>query len=269
LLFLPVNYLLELGFFAVAAALYWSSRVEKVPERDSVYLLLFSVSFLFSTFFKSNLQYNDLGWRSFLPAQFILLLWATEWVAAFLWRRQPERRPSWQAAMVAGLLLLGVWGTAYEVVVLRSAPVLADLHSPERRGEHLYRIREAYAWVNKNLPPAAIVQHNPAVWLEQYHGLYGERQVVVADKAQGELFGVDPALLAEVALPVAELFWMEEEVTIAQVEKVCQRRGIDVLLVKNSDRAWQKSDSWVWRMEPLYDNGHVRLIACHDRSAER
>jgi len=69
---------------------------------------MFGVSVLVSTFVRSGvIATNDLGWRGFLPAQFVMLLWGAE----FLMRRgeramadgKPGKRISQLVAAQSGL----------------------------------------------------------------------------------------------------------------------------------------------------------------------
>ena len=79
LVFLPINYALELGFFLAVGVLrqrqLMSGRVEASTNELAAWTLV-ATSFLIGTFLRSSTTgTNDLGWRCFLPAQLILLLW--------------------------------------------------------------------------------------------------------------------------------------------------------------------------------------------------
>ena len=83
---LPLNYFLELGFFGVVAVSFIRCLRRQPPLQPPTVaaLLMFGVSVLVSTFVRSGvIATNDLGWRGFLPAQFVMLLWGAE----FLMRR--------------------------------------------------------------------------------------------------------------------------------------------------------------------------------------
>ncbi|HZS12256.1 MAG TPA: hypothetical protein VFA38_08400, partial [Nitrospirales bacterium] len=73
---LPLNYLIELGVFAVGGWLFWRRR-RFMPEgrAQQSLLLLTAISLLVGTFLQSTVKSNDLGWRSLMFAQFALLLW--------------------------------------------------------------------------------------------------------------------------------------------------------------------------------------------------
>jgi hypothetical protein len=44
---------------------------------------------------------------------------------------------------------------------------------------------------------------------------------------------------------------------------------VDVLVAKDTDRAWADRESWVWRERPAYANAYVRMFRCGVRTAAR
>ncbi len=84
LIFLPINYALELGFFLAVGFLrlrqFRRGKIEASANEMAAWTLV-ATSFLIGTFLRSSTTgTNDLGWRCFLPAQLILLLWGTNLV---------------------------------------------------------------------------------------------------------------------------------------------------------------------------------------------
>ena len=78
-IFLPISYALELGFFLAVGVQrlrqLLRGRVEASANELAAWTLVMT-SFLIGTFLRSGTTgTNDLGWRCFLPAQLILLLW--------------------------------------------------------------------------------------------------------------------------------------------------------------------------------------------------
>src|SRR6185437_1021342 len=153
----------------------------------------------------------------FLPAQFIMLLWAADLMERRGSRSVAEgksfhtwwlRSPAW-----ALLILVGVGGTVYEVIILRAYLPGRDLglvtnaltYSPDRQfGARAFELRRAYEYLDRSLPPHAKVQSSPDPKLfDFYNGLYSNRQTVASDGACGAVFGGDPspcpAALAEVS----------------------------------------------------------------------
>ena len=145
-IFLPINYALELGFFLAVGVLRLRQlvrgRIEASANELAAWTLVMT-SFLIGTFLRSStISSNDLGWRCFLPAQLILLLWGATMVHDWWFHRstvapQPAPHP-WARGALAMLLILGILGTAYQVFMLRMFPVLLD------RG---LRLREKAGWI--------------------------------------------------------------------------------------------------------------------------
>ena len=79
---LPLNYFLEFGFFFLIGRIKWRQyRASGRPlsRQDLACAAMLAVSTLICTFLKSSvIGNNDLGWRGFLPAQFVLLLWSVD-----------------------------------------------------------------------------------------------------------------------------------------------------------------------------------------------
>ena len=99
---LPLNYFLELGFFGVASIVFLIGLRKSRPLRPGVIagITLAAVSVLVCTFLRSGtLEGNDLGWRGFLPAQFVMLLWA----AALMVQRGERAEASQLVAAQPGL----------------------------------------------------------------------------------------------------------------------------------------------------------------------
>lgn len=46
------------------------------------------------------------------------------------------------------------------------------------------------------------------------------------------------------------------------LESVCRVFPVDVLVAKDTDGAWQRAGSWVWKAPTLFENNFVRLFAC-------
>ncbi len=86
---LPLSYFFELGIFGIVALFRLRDIRRKRPplsDTEKASWLMLVVSLLIATFLQSSVQGNpnDLGWRAFLPFQFITLLWAIPLVES--WR---------------------------------------------------------------------------------------------------------------------------------------------------------------------------------------
>lgn len=252
---LPLGYLLELGFFAVAAAYYWHWRRGQGPlGREERFLVLLAVvSALVATFVRADIHNNDLAWRGFLFAQFVLLVWSVPVAESVLSRE--GTLPGVDRAgrrLLAALLMLGVLGTIAQYARARVWP---SLH------EDLVA-RRTYEWLDSHLPRDSVTQHNPMLIAQRMQALYGHRQVAVADERFGWLYGVNDDLFLSVYYPVAGIF--TENTTIEHVVETCRRFHIDVLVVDADDPVWSNPRSWVWTHQPYHENERTRVFRLSD-----
>ena len=136
LLFLPVNYLLELGFFFIVGLL-WMQQNGKVGWQNNPYYVaevtLIIVVILIGSFIRSTvIGSNDLGWRVWLFGQFVLLIWAVDVIT----RIYPDLKVQRGSAMtyinwknwgsLRILLILGLITTILDVALLRIWPMFVD-----------------------------------------------------------------------------------------------------------------------------------------------
>lgn len=289
---LPLNYFMELGFFGVVAVIYLrglpklrkSSATGKLPQYVVAAVTIAAVSVTVCTFLRSGvIAANDLGWRGFLPAQFIMLLWAGDLMLQRGWRSQAQgngfhswwlRSPAW-----ALLILIGFGGTVYEVIVLRTYLVARDfglidaalIYAPDRRfGERAWQLRSAYEYLDRSLPPRAKVQSSPDPKLfDFYNGLYSNRQTVVNDGSCGAVFGGDPAPCPAAYAEVSAIFDGlpgNTSETWQDVRDISRRLSIDALIVTDLDPAWRDNNSWTKQAVPVFAANHVRVYLVPPRS---
>jgi len=269
---LPLNYFLELGFFGVASIVFLAGLRKSRPLRPGVIagITLAAVSVLASTFLRSgSLEGNDLGWRGFLPAQFIMLLWG----AALMVQRgeraeaMGSRFRSWwlRSPVWAPLIIIGVLGTCYEVVMLRTYFVLNDadivwptMYAPDRSfGARALELRRAYDALDHILPRTAHVQSSPeGRYFDFYFGLYSNRQTVLLDGGCGAVFGGDLARCPPAYAEVSAIF--DGAPNWEKVRDTCRKLSIDALVVTDFDRAWGFR-SWAWQTTPIISGEHVRV----------
>jgi hypothetical protein len=260
---LPLNYLLELGFFLAAGLLWWRARAKPLARNELALALMILTSAAICTFLRSTvIDNNDLGWRGFLVAQFGLLLWSVDIAAD--WKRHRN-------AILAAMLLLGAAGTAYDLVMLRAYPVLADSGalphliwmSPDRHlGERNYAVREAYEWAHK-ATPGAVLQFDPhVVWQDTPGFLYSDRQIAAADEQCLAGFGGDKARCTSLMGTVKSLYPDKGRVAPGSMAKACQSLPADLIVAKDTDAVWKDRSSWVWHDLPVFANGYTRLFEC-------
>jgi hypothetical protein len=288
LVFLPINYALELGFFLAVGVLRLRQlvrgRVEASTNELAAWTLVMT-SFLIGTFLRSSTTgTNDLGWRCFLPAQLILLLWGATLVHDWWWHSsvapdvalQPAPR-LWVSGAIASLLILGILGSAYQVFMLRMFPVLADrgviageswVDADRQFGKRAYALRSAYEVLDARLPSSAVLQSSPATMHPVLHMLYSGRASAAAtpagDPPCGTAFGGDPGLCTLRQQKLSRLF---ERPDGSDLDATCREYGIDAVVVENSDPAWREPASWIWSQAPAVANNYVRAFLCGTATA--
>ena len=272
-LLLPLNYFLELGFFLVAGLMWWRKRRssgQTWTRPDLALGLMVATSILICTFVRSSvIGNNDLGWRGFLVAQFGLVLCAVDVLTgpgpAFSGMRR---------GFLAVLLALGAAGTLYDVAILRLYPVLADRGlvstvawmGPDRQiGKRTYALREAYEWAIRETGPAALVQFDPHVVIQDTPAFfYADRPSMAGDENCMAIFGGDPALCGPVLAKLNEVYPTAGQAAPRTIEAACRNLASDLLVAKDTDPVWQSRDSWVWSAKPAFENPYVRLFRCGD-----
>jgi hypothetical protein len=279
---LPLNYFLEFGVFFVVACLavrcIWRHGFRDQAEWGAAALA--AASLLICTFVKSGvISHNDLGWRSPLVVQFILLLWAAE-----MWNEgtlgfgpsRPGRsgaQPRAAPYLVAVTIVLGATGSCYELCLQRAFPILSDLFplqryawlSPDHQlGRRTFELRTAYKELDRILPANATVQHNPEAGIGNIPAeLYSDRQMVADSGSCGTVFGGSKKFCDEEILPhLKSLFDDRQPSTIQEVVDTCRDFSITALLFKDTDPVWKDKSSWIWKADPLLSNNFVRAIKC-------
>ncbi|MFZ3211162.1 MAG: hypothetical protein WA188_06565 [Terriglobales bacterium] len=271
-IFLPINYALELGFFLAVGVLRLRQlrrgRVEASANELAAWTLVVT-SFLIGTFLRSStIGSNDLGWRCFLPAQLILLLWGAT-IVHDCWFHAVAPRPAlrpWARGALATLLILGILGTTYEVFMLRMFPVLSDRGSvaglnwvdPDRQfGKRTYALRSAYEVLDAQLPASAVIQDNPATRDPIPDALYSGHDAAAGGLDCGTAFGGERGVCDERVQRLVALFESD-----GNLESACRDYGIDVVVAKDTDRAWRHRSSWIWTQNPTISNDYVRAFRC-------
>ncbi len=275
-IFLPINYVLELGFFLAVGVLrlrqLMRGSIEASVNEQASWTLVMT-SFLIGTFLRSStISSNDLGWRCFLPAQLILLLWGATMVHdSWFHRSTVAPRPAlhaWASGAIAMLLILGMLGTAYQVFMLRMFPVLVDRIAiageswvaPNRQfSKRAYALRSAYEVLDAQVPSSAVLQSNPYTEDPVLHMLYSGHDAAAGNGECGTTFGGDPGLCAPRLQQIAGLFELPDG---GNLDATCREYGIDAVVVEDSDRVWQEPSSWIWRRHPAVANDYVRAFRC-------
>jgi hypothetical protein len=256
ILCLPLNYFLEFGFFAIVGWFY--VRRKSVTPADSAARLMLVSTIGFCSVVRSNtIQMNDLGARGMLIAQFVLVLWGAMWL-------MENAKLSWLAKATIGI---GILTSAFELMTLRAYPVLADngiingameINPDEDLGLRDFSTRQVYEKLDRTLPVTAVVQQNPSGGIDFMSGLYANRQFAVKDLDTAKTFTGDSVGPEAVFEPLKQLFDGERNDALA----VCRQLGIDALLVRDVDPAWQDPASWVWHTPVLAKADRAIAVRC-------
>jgi hypothetical protein len=250
---------------------------------------------------------NDLSFRGVEVAQFILLIWgavqlaggqtetrlatATEPPAAPIATFTPPPRIGWLAG---SLLILGLLTTLYQLTMLRfylygsdqfgwTNPVIPQSEFGGSLGEVNQQVREAYATLDRVLPPTAKVQFGAApklnlqlLYYSRYQQLDGvfpgcatafggsATQCRQLGNTLAPIFGsapppsatdpTDPAASKAVQVPTLK--------TAAAVYSLCRDLGIDALLITGEDPVWNEPEAWPRQMKPVFSSDFVAAYTC-------
>jgi hypothetical protein len=278
LLFLPLNYFLEWGVW-LALALLWLHRIRRrhwrIPEPEGAAAAMVAVSLLTGTFLRSSLiANNDLGWRSLLIAQLILVIWSVTpmraWLRLMRMRRPNVRLGRWRRriALLAGI---GLATSVCDVFLCRTFLPLVDAGvipapkwSPAKDeiGARTLSARQLYEQLGLLLPSSVVLQANPNRWNDMYHGLYGLRQTACFDYSCGSIMGGDPAEAEKMRAQLVPLFNDPARAAGMDVDRVCDRWGIGVLIAKDDDPVYGDRSSWVWKRPVIALTSRGRAFAC-------
>ncbi len=273
LLMMPVNYLMEFGFFLLVAIVRFKQVITGtigLSRKETAAWTLVFTSFLIGSFVhSSSLTSNDLGWRCFLPTQFIFLLWAAIMIDE--WRARPRRPVTLLECAAAIMLVLGFLGTAYQVVDLRVYPILHDLwvsngpswmDTDRQAGRRNFALRSVYDQLATTVPRDAVVQYNPEAAAYIPHLLYSGHDAAMGMPRCGAVFGGDIARCEQRAAAIEPFFEQAIPGDGSRLDDVCTRYGISVVVVEDSDPAWKVPGGWVWNRNTLVSNSYARAFGC-------
>ena len=279
---LPLNYFMETGAWFILAVIWFRRayrRRRRLGEAELAALTMFAVSFTVATFLRSGvIANNDLGWRSTLIGQLILIVWSVAPLRAWWRLRRWHSKPLlvWHQRLKV-LLALGLASSLYEVAILRfyfpltgagAVPQVEWLGYDAEPGRRTFDARQVYEQLGLLLPREAVLQANPDHWDDLYHGLYGMRQTASFDAACGSAFGgngdcnrMQAQLLPLFKKPVAG--------QDSDIDEICKTWGIDALIVKDDDPVFKDRSAWPWKRPPLAGNERVRAVSCGSPASAR
>jgi len=258
---LPLNYMLELGFFFVVG-LYWlKARNGKIIRANSFFLaeliLLIVVLVIGSTVRSTVITSNDLGWRAWLPGQFVLLAWGVDVLESFY---APAPQQSAEAIKTRKLLkiflVLGLLTSALDAALLRFAwPFMTG----EAETKRYYSARLAYEFLHDHVAPDVITQNNPFSDIDRPSGLFGIHQMIASDRTG---YGVSLEDFEQLRQEVGDMFTLRDVSSWKLLDAICRRTLVEVLIWENTDPIWGSVPALEDRRQPLYRNDRFAIFSC-------
>jgi hypothetical protein len=175
--------------------------------------------------------------------------------------------------LVGPLIIIGILSTVFDLTMLRCYTIFMDSHvMVDNRhfhlGERNKAIRQAYTFIDDTFPKNAIIQHNYDTVIDYggysipfgfYSGLYGNRQVILADKYQALGFAGSVRNVPEITTSMSTIFSPDTK-DVRNVAAICAKFNISAVLVRDTDSLWAAKDSWIWRGTPVFDNDYVKVF---------
>jgi len=256
---LPLGYFLDFGLFAIGTYLYWKGRSKPVDwvRMDGVLIISACVGLLITSFVRSTILNNDLGWRGAWFAQLPAMLWT----AAILQRHGRVRSlsPMLLALLLCGMLV-NLWDmVGARVIRFRAGQPYGYINSARAQD---YQERKAYTWLNHTAGPNKVVQHNPVLHRRRFNfGLYGQMRPAVAD-AEANLFGAVPPDITRRIAAIRPIF--EGTLTLREIGETARRQNIDYLLFTSLDPVWSQGKG-VSALNCIYRDKDLCIIRIKDR----
>jgi len=279
-IFLPINY----GWNSDSFSPFGGVRLRRLhawhdrgQRNELAAWTLVAASFLIGTFLRSStLSSNDLGWRCFLPAQLILLLWGATMVHDWWFRGDapPAAPHPWAPLRARNPFDSRHTRTGYQVFMLRMFPVLVDRQDnhgdfEDRAGGSEPAIRQAglcpafgVRALDAQLPSSAVLQSNPVTKDLVLHMLYSGRDAAASDGRCGIDFGGDAEVCASRVRKLTALFRFPDG---SNLDAVCREYGIDAVVVEDADQVWREPSSWGLESEPSSRQRFCQGIRCGAR----
>ena len=288
LILLVPGYVLELGFYFGVLLMYLvpalRGRTPLSPAQRSLVFIAVAIVPIISFVRSGVLNINDFGLRAALLLQFSLLLCASEVITAWsLVQRNSEshgqfvglflRTPSWLRATAALALIFGVVGSTYQAFMLRFLRPLAEMaRTSSVRGpdtgslsHNAYISSIGYAQLDEFIPHDAVVQFNPVaredpLWTSVDLVGIDHQMVIGSDKLWcGSELGGDPAGCPSMAAAIDALY---SGATAEQAHITCRQYGIQYLVARVYDPAWNDRRGWVWTLKPVVADEEFRALDC-------
>jgi hypothetical protein len=228
----------------------------------------------------SVISNNDFGYRASLLPQFFLLLLGVEVLASW-WTVGAEAWVSSTPAkrrMVYGLLALGVAGTIYQAVLLRSFLWIEEPRAQSGFSDlpvDAYEARAAFAQLDRIASRTAVVEFNPVDPTPETRGdvvppftfytrallMDSGRQVLNAEPGCATEFGGDARPCAAIAADTARLYGLPA-VSAEAATAYCRRYGVSYLAAGHRDPVWAQDAGWLKDLPAIVDEPGFRILRC-------
>ncbi len=269
---LLVVYLLEFGVFLLVAVLCFRRDVRvwaSLSAQRRMAWVMFATCLLAMSILRSDATLaNDLGLRGMLVVQFILLIWSAPVVDEIFFTNGST---SIIKVLAIIMLVLGAAGTLYQVAALRCYAPIIDHGKLERCedflgapgfAERTFYLRDGLSRLRASTSSSTVVQYNPIGQEVLMVHLYSARQAVMGNEECGNAFGGDALKCSKVFPYVASIFNAPAVVRNWNLNAICDRLHINILVATDMDPAWQDRDGWVWSRPSLLANPAMRAIPC-------
>jgi hypothetical protein len=284
LILLAPGYAFELGFYLVVLLIYvvpsWRGQKQlSSTERSLLVIAVATVPVI--TFIRSwVLNTNDFGWRAAAILQFPLLLLASSLLVEWGQARKKQAAqldfqpitPRWLRSICSITLALGLAGTFGQALVIRYFLTFTEM---ELRAHHAspdpsifthnpYISAVGYAHLDAAIPRDAVVQFNPnhpylVGTVADVMGIDHQTVIVSDRQGCGSELGGDPSGCPAMASLLDSLY---NSSSAEQARAVCRQLGIQYLVARIYDPAWENKQSWVWTLSPVVSDEEFRALDC-------
>jgi len=132
--------------------------------------------------------------------------------------------------------------------------------SPDRNlGKRTYDARRAYDFIRADTPQNLIIQNNPTVFLDRPAGLYGSRQLVIADRTA---YGVPVEVFKEMSSSIGRIFLAKKVSNWDSTDQICAQYSIQAIVINDTDPIWSSLTQLQEQRTPLYVNQHYAVFRC-------
>ncbi|HWA93857.1 MAG TPA: hypothetical protein VG844_04585 [Terracidiphilus sp.] len=288
LILLVPSYVLELGFFFLAFLCYlipaYTGRKPLAHAHKSLLFIAVAIIPLISLMRSSVLRFDDFGFRAPLLLQFSLLLLSSELLIA--WGKTKSKTnvapdlaepryntPEWLRSASSLALFFGVVSTVLQLLVLRTFIPLTEAQVRGRNNQdtgevshNAYLSYIGYAQMDAAIPMDAIVQFNPAQpnpFAGITNTLNVNRQVVISTDELwcGSELGGDPSGCPAMNAAIDPIF---KSASAEQARAMCHLYGIQYLVAKVYDPAWNNMNGWVWTLPAVVSDKEFRVLDCRE-----